>query len=938
MGKGSKAASKQPKVGAQLLPLLQKPTTTIGAFIEIQGRDWGGCPAAEKDKWFKCAVRAFDAIHTFPGNMKSAGFQVQEMGQSGEGSLEPGVASGDVFWITYPHPFLKYFYKANPEKLPDGHKDKPVAAVQSPSALPDATAAAPTASPTGLPVVQQDAAVYSMFDKLSDELCCTAGPKFGKRQQVWQCNITVGDHQCGTKRTLTFDRPNKVPPNSNLTGHVREAAKSGCSAHAAALETLNESSKHQVLVNGKYEVMHSFEEAFPHHIDYVMMVATGEISAVTGQKPKFRSYVRGACAHAIMHIDSSPLTCLLCRIGYEPRATFPHHETQHRIAECIAELQSEEQDSRRTASRKEFGGLPHRGWQLDMWTDTATHTSYACITETDVQEPSAPYLKKLKAEELPQLLLRSGVVAFEQFPQSEHTGANIRDWIRSVAAKKKVVLAEDLTGICPDGAADGQCALNSMEELAEKTDTCDLHRMQRAVLYATGDAGTQSQNPACKALLRKESRLVTLSNQSRAVNSDIRESQIAADIPPHKILMVTRKGATRWGGTFMQISQNHLMHPVLDPAVEKYKRQNRGKQDAIVESDESESSGANRVGRAVAAAELGMSVTEWDEGIEMEAFLERPYQTKELIEKGKKGAGLITGAQSLMLMHSLRASCEVSKPLTVKLLPASPSLADRQRTLEQRNSISLGPCVVTAREIMITELNSRFFIERPSNSRMVQLHMSKQMRSTAWLPEAWRVLCETLYLSWLRKASNHLKSSTVQLRSSPNKRHKTTASSSTSLVLFDEDEVEETLMMMDDDEDDVAVEVERWKSISPNTISAFKDKETGMLNEFAFMWAKRKEFPLHYFVFRQTASHLPHEGNVEQIFSLGGRLSDPNMNPAYLAILVYIGMNSKVYMPPTKDIFQRYLRKFSKAGKLLDADGLGFADEPTSPPIAASPS
>ena len=47
---------------------------------------------------------------------------------------------------------------------------------------------------------------------------------------------------------------------------------------------------------------------------------------------------------------------------------------------------------------------------------------------------------------------------------------------------------------------------------------------------------------------------------------------------------------------------------------------------------------------------------------------------------------------------------------------------------------------------------------------------------------------------------------------------------------------------------------------------------------------------------------------------------------------------SKVYMPPTKDIFQRYLRKFSKAGKLLDADGLGFADGPTSPPIAAPPS
>ena len=53
---------------------------------------------------------------------------------------------------------------------------------------------------------------------------------------------------------------------------------------------------------------------------------------------------------------------------------------------------------------------------------------------------------------------------------------------------------------------------------------------------------------------------------------------------------------------------------------------------------------------------------------------------------------------------------------------------------------------------------------------------------------------------------------------------------------------------------------------------------------------------------------LSHEGNVEQIFSLGGRLSDPNMNPAYLATLVFIGSNEKAYMPPTKDIWQRYLR------------------------------
>ena len=68
-----------------------------------------------------------------------------------------------------------------------------------------------------------------------------------------------------------------------------------------------------------------------------------------------------------------------------------------------------------------------------------------------------------------------------------------------------------------------------------------------------------------------------------------------------------------------------------------------------------------------------------------------------------------------------------------------------------------------------------------------------------------------------------------------------------------------------------------------------------------------------------------------------GRLSDPNMNPAYLATLVFIGSNRKVCMPPVKDVWQRYLRKFSKAGKLLDADGLGLTDAPAPAGAPASP-
>ena len=228
-----------------------------------------------------------------------------------------------------------------------------------------------------------------------------------------------------------------------------------------------------------------------------------------------------------------------------------------------------------------------------------------------------------------------------------------------------------------------------------------------------------------------------------------------------------------------------------------------------------------------------------------------------------------------------------------------------------------------ARSVLHNELTARFFGERPSNARLVQIQMSKQKRSATWLPEAWRTLGESLYLRWLRKAQQHLSAATRQLRSSPNKKLKT--SSSTALLLFDDDDEEDDNERSDDDaqeqeNDEVAVEVERWKAISTDTLNTFKDKENGMINEFAFMWAKRKDFPLHFFVFKQTASHLPHEGNVEQIFSLGGRLSDPNMNPAYLSTLVFVGSNEKVYIPAYKDIWQRYLRKFTKNGKLMESE------------------
>ena len=56
---------------------------------------------------------------------------------------------------------------------------------------------------------------------------------------------------------------------------------------------------------------------------------------------------------------------------------------------------------------------------------------------------------------------------------------------------------------------------------------------------------------------------------------------------------------------------------------------------------------------------------------------------------------------------------------------------------------------------MIRELDTRFFeqAERPSNTRCVQLWMSKQYPAEKWIPEQWRTLAKALYLTMLRDAA-----------------------------------------------------------------------------------------------------------------------------------------------------------------------------------------
>ena len=85
-----------------------------------------------------------------------------------------------------------------------------------------------------------------------------------------------------------------------------------------------------------------------------------------------------------------------------------------------------------------------------------------------------------------------------------------------------------------------------------------------------------------------------------------------------------------------------------DPAVEKFKRENRSNKEAIVEDNESDQ--GSKVGHAVSAADLGLTTQEWDHSLELEAFLSYPFDIKQTIEN----LPYCTGAQAIQLLHDLK--------------------------------------------------------------------------------------------------------------------------------------------------------------------------------------------------------------------------------------------------------------------------------------------
>eukprot|EP00966_Prymnesium_polylepis_P258025 5960184-Prymnesium_polylepis.1 len=166
-------------------------------------------------------------------------------------------------------------------------------------------------------------------------------------------------------------------------------------------------------------------------------------------------------------------------------------------------------------------------------------------------------------------------------------------------------------------------------------------------------------------------------------------------------------------------------------------------------------------------------------------------------------------------------------PLTVSLCPPTASLKDRERITEERPGSQVSSMIDTARSVLVEELESRFFVARPSNTRLVQCYMSKQRPIASYLPARMCTLAKTVYLSWIRRAAVI---AGVAIRSSP-PRKKAKVAGVFRAAPSSSDAVAESASEFDT----VTDEMQRWKELAQDRIDPFIDDQ-GLINEFALIW------------------------------------------------------------------------------------------------------
>ena len=120
-------------------------------------------------------------------------------------------------------------------------------------------------------------------------------------------------------------------------------------------------------------------------------------------------------------------------------------------------------------------------------------------------------------------------------------------------------------------------------------------------------------------------------------------------------------------------------------------------------------------------------------------------------------------------------------------------------------------------------------------------------------------------------------------------------------------------------DDPVSAEVQAWASLLQAEVALYRNS-LGLVDEFALISRLKRKFPLYHIVFRQSSSHLSHEGDVERVFSGAKARANAEMLSSMLRLITKIGMNKERYKPTVATIWSRYQEKYKGLSTYQNSD------------------
>ena len=191
-------------------------------------------------------------------------------------------------------------------------------------------------------------------------------------------------------------------------------------------------------------------------------------------------------------------------------------------------------------------GTPNAGSTSDVWSMASCRESFACLRGSFVMDgdmvAAATGCKELEGK----LVDLSPILAFTKFEEASHTGEALAAWKKAALSAFQMEKAVGLA--TEDGAANNKKA-NRI--LGQDQAVCADHDIARALLFASGDAGTPSQNPQLKAFSAKGAKQSASFSRSVVINKALDQAQLEADpeLKPHQTKKPAKKNITRWTGT-----------------------------------------------------------------------------------------------------------------------------------------------------------------------------------------------------------------------------------------------------------------------------------------------------------------------------------------------------------------------------------------------------